>query len=78
MRKKYYGCIEIARLIKYKGSCCGSCHEDCDAGYDELTERELSRGRVAYLCCAVARAFDDWLEKKSQTIHDGQKEEGNV
>jgi hypothetical protein len=60
---------KVRRLIKYDGSCCLSCHEDCDEyGYSMIGIR-FSKEREAEVCCAVSNAFHEW-DKKNQAAYE--------
>jgi len=54
----------IRRLIKFKGNCCLSCHEDSN-NYDiPMCWIDFGKGREGEVCCSVANAFDNWTTKK--------------
>ena len=52
----------IRRLIKYKGPCCMSCHDEEEEGFSDMHEVELSKGRIVYLCCNIKNAFDVYVK----------------
>lgn len=37
------------------GSCCISCHDDANEGYDSMFYIEMVGGRRAVVCCAILR-----------------------
>lgn len=47
-------------------SCCDSCHDDFNQGYDQHFEFDMGGGVVALVCCHVLR----WLEEQA-TLNDG-------
>lgn len=54
----------IRRLIKFKGACCMSCHEDDELYGDYLIELDLGKNRYSPVCCTVSIAYDEWCERK--------------
>lgn len=53
----------IVRLIKFKGNCCNSCHEDADEFNYGMVYEEFGKGRESEVCCAVSNALDAWKEE---------------
>lgn len=52
-------CVEVREALGLPGSCCGSCHDDWDEGYDSPIEYEDETGHIwARVCCAVNRDLD--------------------
>jgi len=59
----------IRRLIKYKGPCCMSCHDDADEfDYEMCNIYSEDFQRRAEVCCAVKVAFDKWQQERKN--HD--------
>jgi hypothetical protein len=54
----------LVRLMRWRGGCCDSCHDDADAyaheGMYQLREIELGKGRYTEVCCRVGAAYDRW------------------
>lgn len=54
------GCESLKRLIGAEDiSCCSSCHEDWEFGYDDPIEVDFD-GKTYFVCCAVAWELDQW------------------
>ena len=52
-------CGEVCAVLNLGDvSCCLSCHEDEEFGY-EMCEYDMPGGFTAYTCCAVMRASED-------------------
>jgi hypothetical protein len=63
----YLSCADLALAgdALHVISCCDSCHDDVDYGY-ELFERAIDgRDEVALICCAAARALDGMTDAEA-------------
>lgn len=72
----------IRRLIKFKGNCCDSCHDDMDNGFfatelyhEDLGYTKKGEERYSEVCCTVKRAFDKWLKESRRNI---RRKDGRV
>ena len=64
-------CSDLHRILKF--SCCVSCHDDQEYGYD-LMEYETEK-HIVYHCCGVSREQleklpDEEFEKMTLNIED--------
>lgn len=48
-------------------TCCNSCHDDFDEGYEQHFQGSLSDGRSYRVCCAVLHAINDGEQPKTAT-----------
>lgn len=51
------GCADAERDLKISASCCNSCHEDDDLGY-EMEYIEVNETDYYYVCCAVLHEYE--------------------